>query len=230
MDTSSTPTVVPHPEMRWAIAARAHRIGHRSVEATSLGQLQVSRYWWPVMDAMAERICKSCKVCRQNDSQTLHSAGEARPIVVKSPFDLVGMDLLQLPTSYRGHNYLLVMVDYFTLYPYACPLKTKETAEVALGVMNFCSLFGTPRTILSDQGPEFVSKFGSRFIDHLVSSPYHPQTHGTVERFNRSIIELLSKLGGEQPRDWDQWLPYAMTLLRPNNAATSSEPITEANS
>ena len=171
------------------------------------------------MEAMAAKVCRTCEICRQNDSQTVHSAGEAKPIQIKEPFELVGMDLLQLPTTDRGHNYLLVMVDYFTRYPYTCPLKTKETAEVAVGVMNFCSLFGSPKKILSDQGPEFVSSvmdtlLASRYIDHLVSSPYHPQTNGTVERFNRTIIDLLKKLGGDQPRDWDQWLPYAMMLLR----------------
>jgi hypothetical protein len=99
------------------------------------------------------------------------------------------------------------------------PVKSKDASVVAEKFLDFCALFGTPRKILSDNGPEFVAKvvddaLRSRYVYHLVSTPYHPQTNGVVERFNRSLLELLRKLAQHDPADWDRWLPYATLLYR----------------
>ena len=50
-------------------------------------------------------------------------------------------------------------------------------------------LYGIPRKILSDRGPQFVSKFMEEFMKALgtirqMSIAYHPQTNGQTERIN----------------------------------------------
>jgi len=53
-------------------------------------------------------------------------------------------------------------------------------------------LHGVPRTILSDQGPQFALKFMEEFTKVLgtkrkLSMAYHSQTDGQTERINQEI-------------------------------------------
>ena len=53
-------------------------------------------------------------------------------------------------------------------------------------------LHGIPRKIYSDRGPQFVSKFIKELIKVLgakqqLSTAYHPQTDGQIERINQEI-------------------------------------------
>src|SRR5437660_1412462 len=64
-----------------------------------------------------------------------------------------------------------------------------------------------PQKILSDRGAHFknqmVEKLMQKFqIKHLFSTPYHPQTNGLVERFNRTLCESLAKLG--ETNNWNK--------------------------
>ena len=48
-----------------------------------------------------------------------------------------------------------------------------------------------------------IKKLMKKFqIKHLFSTPYHPQTNGLVERFNRTLCESLAKLG--ETNDWNR--------------------------
>ena len=46
------------------------------------------------------------------------------------------------------------------------------------------------------------------------TSPYHPQSDGLVERFNRTMEDMLSKYTSDHPRDWDVHLPLVMMACR----------------
>lgn len=38
--------------------------------------------------------------------------------------------------------------------------------------------------------------------------PYHPQSDGMVERFNRTLATMLTAYVSTNQRDWDDQLPY----------------------
>ena len=55
-----------------------------------------------------------------------------------------------------------------------------------------------PRTILSDNGREFIAKLNKKLIKRLgimkvLALPYHPQTNGQVERFNKTLKSMIKK-------------------------------------
>jgi len=57
-------------------------------------------------------------------------------------------------------------------------------------------LHGVPKKILSDQGPQFASKFMEEFTKALgtkqqLSTAYHPQTYDQTERINQEIGMFL---------------------------------------
>ena len=46
------------------------------------------------------------------------------------------------------------------------------------------------------------------------TSGYHPQCNGLVEKFNSTLISMLSKSVGKYGRDWDKHLPYLLFTYR----------------
>jgi len=75
-------------------------------------------------------------------------------------------------------------------------------------------LHGIPRKILSNRGPQFVSKFMEEFTKALgtkrqLSTAYHPQTDGQTERINQEIGTFLRHYVNYQQDDWTNWLATA---------------------
>ena len=68
--------------------------------------------------------------------------------------------------------------------------------------------FSPPEQLHSDQGRNFESETISEICKLLGvvktrTTPYHPQSDGLVERFNRTLLDMLSTAAGEHPFDWE---------------------------
>lgn len=79
--------------------------------------------------------------------------------------------------------------------------------------------FGCPHQLHSDQGRDWESKLFQDIcrllgIQKTRTTPYNPQSDGLVERFNRTLIEMLAKLVNERRSDWDDILPYVLCAYR----------------
>src|SRR5438067_2049989 len=86
---------------------------------------------------------------------------------------------------------------------------------------------GCPRVILSDRGTHFrnelVDGLCEKFkIKHKLSSPYHPQTNGLVERFNRTLCEGLAKVT-EKENEWDKYIESVLFAYRTNKHNTTKK-------
>ena len=95
--------------------------------------------------------------------------------------------------------YILLAVDYVFKWvePTSCP-KNDTITVVGFKQRNILSGFGTPRTIISDEGSHFANKVFSKLmsrygIKHLMGLAYHPQSNGLTKISNREIKKFWRK-------------------------------------
>jgi hypothetical protein len=89
------------------------------------------------------------------------------------------------PCKTKGFDSIWVIIDRLTKIAHFLSVKVKYTVATyaELYIARILSLHGVLKTIVSDRGPQFVSKFweelhkalGTKFLH---SSAYHPQTSG----------------------------------------------------
>ncbi len=189
------------------------------------------RYYWPTLRIDVESHVAQCVTCAQHKGMVKEPAPILQYPLPEAPWDIVSIDLLQLPQCQYGSRYLLVCVNHPTRYVVLAPLKDKAATEVAhaLATHLFCP-FSTPRVILSDNGAEFrnamVSEICSQFgIKQTFTTTYHPASNSLVERDNRKIFEVFRPIVKELLDDWEDWLPHVAAFLNSSvNDSTGKSP------
>ncbi len=178
------------------------------------------RFHWPGLDADVKRFCQACPVCQQTSPRSPPPTPLIPLIIIEVPFERIGMDLVgPLPKSARGHEHILVIVDYATRYPEAIPLRKATSKAIAQELFLLSSRVGIPKEILTDQGTPFMSRTMADLcrllkVKQLRTTVYHPQTDGLVERFNQTLKQMLRRVAADDRRDWDQMLPYILFGIR----------------
>ena len=153
-------------------------------------------------------------------------------VPVYKKFERIAMDILDITTvSDRGNRYILVVADYFSKYTEAYPLPNKTARAVAdMLVEQWMARFGFPLVLHSDQGREFENKVIHDICRLMCSvktrtTPYHPQSDGLVERFNRTVISMLAMFVTAEKTNWDDLLPFLMLAYNSSvHASTGHTP------
>ncbi len=75
-------------------------------------------------------------------------------------------------------------------------------------------VYGLPEDIVSDRGTQFTSQVWRAFCKHLdinvsLTSGYHPQSNGQVERLNQEIGRYLRTYCSREQHGWSEFLPWA---------------------
>jgi len=192
--------------------------GHFGIKRT-LDQVR-RRFYWPSWKADTVRFCHECAKCNEYHRGKLRRQGPLQPVVAGAPYERWYIDLTgPHPRSDRNHVYILTCVDSFTKWAEAFPLRNKEAETVAkVLVEQVFARFGTPVSLLSDQGKEVDGSIMRNIcemlgIDKLRTTAYKPSTN-QVERLHRSINAVLGKTVSENQRDWDTRLSFAMAAYR----------------
>ena len=170
--------------------------------------------WFPNLQAITSRYCKSCHVCQVTAKQ---GAVQKAPMLISKlatqPFDHIAMDLVGeiVPPSAKGHRYILTIICTSSRYPEAIALKKIDTRSVIEALQNFFFRFGIPQKITTDNGTQFCSKQMEEFfemlhIQHIRSTPWHAQSNGIIEVYHYSLKKSLKRLCVERVRDWDLFI------------------------
>ena len=207
---------LPPPFHKMALSrTHDHEVGHGAFRRT-VERLK-SWCWWSSCINDAYRYCKACRVCKVNKYHLEKPVPILSHPEVSRVFQRVHLDLVgPLPLTSQGHRYIMTCIDAFSRFAICVPLMNKTMSCVARNFVDhvICA-YGPIESLYTDRGLEWV---GSDFkeavrnlgISQSFTCAFSPNSNGLVERYNKSIIEILRCLCYEQPSSWDSSLRLAM--------------------
>ena len=193
--------------------------GHLGINRT-LARIR-SKFFWPNLKQDVTRWCETCSACQRRKGPYRKAKAGMKQYLVGAPLERVAIDIMgPLPLTWRKNRYIMVVTDYFTRWAESYPMPNIEAETVCrLLIENFISRYGLPKQIHTDQGRQFESELFQNMcrifkIDKTRTTSFHPQGGGLVERFNRSLEDMLSKVISRDQKDWDECLPLTMLAYR----------------
>ncbi|GFW65940.1 retrovirus-related Pol polyprotein from transposon 412 [Trichonephila clavipes] len=154
------------------------------------------------------------------------------PIVSKYPNEIVTLDLVGPYPASRPERYkfILVITDHFTKWCELIPLRKASAQTIANAFFNnYIARYGAPISLISDNGPQFISDVFEHLshrldIKHMKTVTYRPQSNLT-ERVNRNLVQMIASFVEENHENWDQFLhEFAFALRTAVNETTNKTP------
>ena len=186
------------------------------------------RFYWPGLQTDVENWCRQCPKCVTKKPPMRAARAPLVSSYAGYPLERMAVDILgPLPVTQEGNKFIMVVSDYFTKWTEAYPIPNQEAETVAKKLVDeFVCRFGAPEIIHSDQGRNFESKLVKEMCTLLGvrktrTTPYHPQSDGQVERFNRTLTSMLSNYVAENHRDWDIHLSKVLMAYRSSEHETT---------
>ncbi|XP_065190714.1 uncharacterized protein LOC135821644 [Sycon ciliatum] len=229
--------VVPESLEERVLRAAHLQTGHAGWEGT--WRFLQCRCFFPSMAAKSQDFVGKCQACAVASPQRGESVPATRSAMPSGPWNTVFIDTMELGGSRDGRFHcVLVCVDAFTKWTEVVPLPRHDARSVADAFLSICARWGPPEIVRCDNGTEFVNAimsalfaaFGVR-VQH--GAVRHPQSQGTVERFNPTLLTLIRKVLEEED-DWKAALdlllfkyrvrPHSVTRISPAEAMYGWKP------
>jgi hypothetical protein len=146
------------------------------------------------------RYVVRCDTCRRVKAIHMKTVGPLQLLHIPTwKWEDISMDfIVGLPRTAKGFDSIWVIIDRLTKIAHFLPVKVKYQviAYAELYIAHILSLHGVPKTIVSDRGPQIVSKFweelqkslGTKLLHSLA---YHPQTSEQTERVNQILEDMF---------------------------------------
>ena len=193
--------------------------GHMGI-AKTVARIKKSFIWYG-LSRDVELFVKSCSTCNKNKRASVKPKAPLGQYHVGSPLERVHIDILgPFTPSTRGNQYVLMMVDQFTKWLECYPLPLQNAEEVAKCMVDgFISRFGCPIEIHTDQGKNFDGKLFASVCELLQiaktrTTPYRPCSNGQVERYNRTLLQLIRCFLKGNQQNWDEHLQQLAGAIR----------------
>ena len=99
----------------------------------------------------ASRFAKACPECAITTGVGRRLKPPLHPIPVGKPFQILGIDVMDLPLTDTGNRHVVVILDLFTKWPFVFPVPDQRTSRIArLIAEEVVPWFGVPEALLSD--------------------------------------------------------------------------------
>jgi transposase InsO family protein len=187
--------------------------GHLGI-AKTLAKIK-RQYKWPQMKQHVVLHVNSCLICARRKS----FGGTKAPLQPVPPvvavWERIEMDVVgSIKESNKGYRYILVISDYASRFVFTIPIKNQIASTIARCLVDkLITKYGAPQAVLTDRGTNFLSVLVNEIcvlfkIKQMRTTSYHPQTDGLVERFNRTLCDMLACYLNKEPKEWDKYLPF----------------------
>ena len=130
------------------------------------------------------------------------------------PLSRLSMDLKVMPRSYKGHKFILCIIDEVTNYLITVPIhqaKSEEVGEVL--IENVITKYCVPEYIIMDQDSIFMSSLMTYLLNKLsikikTVAPYNHQSL-QAEHSIKSLLNIITKHLTNLGQMWPKYLPLA---------------------
>uniref|UniRef100_A0A1X7UW15 Integrase catalytic domain-containing protein n=1 Tax=Amphimedon queenslandica TaxID=400682 RepID=A0A1X7UW15_AMPQE len=155
------------------------------------------------------RVCPDCAVVSGGGRKQIPPL---QPIPVQRPFQILGVDIMEQPTTKSGNQYDQKAIRIARLLP-----------------EEILPMFGVPKYLLSDMTNLLANVMKDvcelLWIEKTNTTAYHPQCNGMVEQFKRTLKAILRKHAAKCGPQWDLYLPGVLWAYRiTRHEATKEKP------
>ncbi|GBG62048.1 hypothetical protein CBR_g28524 [Chara braunii] len=222
-----------HEPLRTHFLDLAHgQSGHFGMTKTYANLLR--QFDWPGMKGTAEKFIAECQVCQRIKPCRQKPMGLLTPLPIPNgPGESVSIDFTDMgKVSKNGFSQVMVIVDRFSKFLNLIPLPPHAPTDLVIREFQqkYLLQFGTPKTLVSDRDPRFISAEWKEFTSHLgiklcMTSGRHPEANGLAEEINQTVFQLLRALIIPDQETWDEEL-YSVKGLYNNSvhSATATTP------
>ena len=213
-----TRIIIP-PKLQKQVLTELHSTHPGIVKMKLLARSYV---WWPNLDGQIEQMVAQCSLCQEMRSDP--PTAQVHPWCFPSrPWSRIHLDYAG---PIDGHMYL-VLVDAFSKYPEITKMSSTTSAATVNALRDIFSRQGLPELIVSDNGPQFVSKEFESFcqqngIMHRTSAVYKPSSNGQAERVVQ-ILKSAAKQAHFRHTTMDSILPKYLLIYRTTPHLTTGE-------
>ena len=193
--------------------------GHYGAEKT-ISRIQ-SRYYFVKMKEKVELYIDNCHPCFKRRTPNKKPRATLTPYNGTGPNHIIAIDIMENCPPVQGYHAILVIMDRFTCWAEAIPLRRTRAEEVAAALINtWITRYGIPQQIHSDKAPAFEtsalikSLYQLMGITKTVNTSYRAMENGGCERMIKTLKNLLFKYCQTKPKRWLELLNTIMFAYR----------------
>lgn len=172
-------------------------------------------YWWWNSYKDIKAYVSSCNTCQLGKNSSSKKIGLLSPMdTPKQPLDFFALDTIVLGSAadQTKNKYIQTVIDLNSRYLWAFP-TLKNTTQAVIRSLELMFITFKPKVLLTDRGRNFISAGFERFLErhnvrHSITSSYHPECNGAVERVNGTVGRRIRLALFENPKlKWHSVLP-----------------------
>ena len=217
--------VVPHGR-RKHVMDLAHSVtgGHFNFRKTC-DRIKMSGLTWETVLRDCKEWVKCCRICQQTSRTTCFDRIPIQAIPrATSLFSHFFCDVFGpvFPDRNPRYNYCIVLVDSYSLWVSAYPLRRITASNICTALLNMFSITGLSNevTIMStDNATYYKAELTRELLKRIGVSPRFHTPHaswstGLVERHLQTVKRVLAKLAADHPSTWWEELPFTLWAMR----------------